>query len=198
MWCIGELDLPYERIDVGFRFGGTQTREFLKMNPNGTIPVMRDGANPPMWETGAIIRYLAAEYGLAGFWPTPAMDRMLVDQWAEWAKVNVAMNFTSPVFWRVVRTAPAKHDTKAIKAAVAELQSFLQIAETQLGQNDFLAGPHFSVADIQFAHVLFRYFDIQVERPNLPNLRSYYDRISQRPAFIQHVAISYEELRVLD
>jgi len=67
MWCIGELGLPYERYDVGHRFGGNDTPEFLAMNPNGTVPVLQDGLNQPIWETGAIRRYLAGRYGDAPF-----------------------------------------------------------------------------------------------------------------------------------
>ena len=59
MWAIEELDLPYERRDVGFIYGGNDTPDFLAMNPNGTVPVIQDGKNAPIWETGAILRYLA-------------------------------------------------------------------------------------------------------------------------------------------
>jgi glutathione S-transferase len=58
MWCIGELGLPYRRYDVGHRYGGTDTAEFLALNPNGTVPVLSDEDSEPLWETGAILRYL--------------------------------------------------------------------------------------------------------------------------------------------
>ena len=57
MWCVGELDLPFDRIDAGFIYGGVDTPGYLAMNPNGTVPTLQDGTNPPMWETGAILRY---------------------------------------------------------------------------------------------------------------------------------------------
>ncbi len=66
MWCVGELDLPHERHDAGHRHGGTDTPEFLAMNPNGTVPVLRDGdGGEPLWATGAILRSLAARHGAA-------------------------------------------------------------------------------------------------------------------------------------
>ena len=92
MWSVGELGLAYERFDVGHRFGGLNTPEFLAMNPNGTIPVLRDDDGEPLWETGSILRYLANRYGRAPYWPNDLAKRTRVDQWAEWSKINVALN----------------------------------------------------------------------------------------------------------
>lgn len=196
MWYIGELRLPYRRYDVGHRYGGNDTPEFLALNPNGTVPVLKDGDGEPLWETGAILRYLATRYGTGPFWPADLDDRTRIDKWSEWSKINIALNFTAPVFWRVVRTAPADRDEKAIRAALGTLEVKLDIAEAQLERHVFLAGPEFTLADIQFGHVLFRYFNIDVPRGEHPVLRQYYDGLTKRPAFTEHVMVSYEELRV--
>ena len=196
MWCIGELGLAYQRHDAGHIHGVTDTPAFLAMNPNGTVPVLRDGEGEPLWETGAILRHLAGRYGGAPFWPGEGPARAHVDRWAEWAKINVALGFTAPIFWRVVRTAPADQDPAAIGDAVAKLDRLLDIAEVQLSRGAFLAGDNFTLADIQFGHVLFRYFDIPIARQVRPMLLRYYDTLATRPAFREHVMVSYEELRV--
>lgn len=196
MWCIGELGLEYRRIDAGHRYGGTDSPEFRAMNPNGTVPVLRDGDGEPLWETGAILRYLAARHGDDRFWPADPVRRAPVDKWAEWAKLNVALGFTAPVFWRVVRTAPQDRDAVAIGAALDALHDRLAIAEARLARHAHLAGEDFTLADIQFGHVLYRYYDIAIARAELPALRRYYDRLAGRPAFREHVMVSYEELRV--
>lgn len=196
MWCIGELGLPHVRRDAGFKYGVVDTPEFRAMNPNGTVPVLVDGDDPPLWETGAILRHLAGRYAGAPFWPADPVARANVDKWAEWAKINITLGFTVPVFWRVVRTSPSKRDPVAIAAALEALGKKLAIAETQLARADFLAGPDFTLADIQLGHVLYRYYDIDIVRPEFPALRRYHDRLMQRPAYRAHVAISYEELRV--
>lgn len=196
MWCIGELQLPYIRHDVGHKYKGTDTDFFYSLNPNRTVPVLQDGSAPPLWETGAILRYLSNCYGPETFWPHDSQRKANVDRWAEWAKINVAMAFTAPVFWRVVRTPESKRDEKAVRKAMINLEASLSIAEVQLGKHCFLAGDEFSLADIQLGHVLYRYFDIDVARQPLQNLRSYYERLISRPAFQEHVIISYEELRV--
>lgn len=198
MWAIEELALPHQRQDAGFIYGGNDTPDFLAMNPNGTVPVLQDGENKPIWETGAILRYLAEKYAGDAFWPKDVEERAEVDKWAEWAKINVALKFTAPVFWRVVRTAPSKQDPEAIKQAISVLNGFLAVAETQLGKQSFLASSNLSLADIQFGHLLYRYFDIEIERASFPNIESYYRRLSEREAFKKHVAISYDELRVVD
>lgn len=198
MWGIGELDLTYERYDVGFTYGGNDTPDFLAMNPNGTVPVLQDGEDSPIWETGAILRYLASKYADGTFWPECPEERAVADKWAEWAKFNIALNFTVPIFWRVARTAPSKRDALAIQQAVSDFEGVLAVAEAQLAKHSFLASNNFSLADIQFGHLLYRYFDIDIQRSSFSNVETYYRRLSERKAFKEHVAISYEELCVLD
>lgn len=198
MWCIGELGLDHVRHDIGHIHGGNDTPEFLAMNPNGTVPVLRDGDGPALWETGAILRYLAGRYGPDSFWPADPLRRAEVDKWAEWAKINITLKFTGPVFWRVVRTAPSMQDPVAITAALEALIRFLRIANARLERQAFLCGEDFTLADIQFGHVLYRYFDIDIARPDLPHIDRYYAALSERPAFADHVMVSYDALRVTD
>ncbi|MHA3916712.1 glutathione S-transferase family protein [Halovulum sp. GXIMD14793] len=195
MWCIGELGLAHERQDAGHIYGFTDTDDFFAMNPNRTVPVLRDGDDAPMWETGAILRYLASAYGGEPFWPEQVKQRAQVDKWAEWSKINVALGFTAPVFWRVVRTPKPQQDPSAIVDAVQKLEAKLLIAERQLYENEWLCGSDFTLADIQFGHILYRYFDIEIQRQDLPSIRRYFDALMAREAYREHVAISYEELR---
>lgn len=194
MWCIEELGIPHRQIDAGFTYGVVDSEAFQTMNPNGTVPTIQDGDNPPLWETGAILRYLSAKYADETFWPSVAVDRARIDQWAEWAKLNVALAFTGPIFWRVVRTPADRQDPVGISEAVAIFESALKIANAQLDTHLYLAGENISLADIQFAHVLFRYYDIPITRKRLDAVEEYYYRIKQRVAFQRHVAISYAEL----
>ena len=194
MWCIGELGLAYERHDVGHRHGGNDTPSFLAMNPNGTVPVLRDGDGVPIWETGAIMRYLASRYGSDWFWPEAAASRAQIDQWAEWAKINITLKFTVPIFWPMTRVPLTARDPAGLARPIAALGGELAVAEAVLSRQDYLAGPDFSLADVQFGHVLYRYFDIPIARPILPALDRYYARLVTRPAFRTHVMISYAEL----
>ncbi len=197
MWCIAELGLEHVRYDVGHRFGGTDTDEFKAMNPNRTVPVLQDGTNETLWETGAILRYVASKYADEEFWPRDVAARAQVDKWAEWSKISIAVGFTVPVFWAVVRTAPEDRDPAAIDRAVSALERKMRIAEQKLKTSSFLASDTLTLADIQFGHLLFRYYDIDINRPEFPAIRAYYDRLTARPHYQNHVMISYDDLRVV-
>ena len=198
MWLIGELDLPHERHDVGHRFGGLDTEEFAALNPSRIIPVLRDGDDEPLWESGAILRYLASRYGSESFWPTTPTARARIDKWAEWAKANVAAAFTGPVFWAVVRTPPSRQNPVAIAQGVTGLEQWLAIAEGQLSHQAYLAGDEFTLADVAFGALLFRYFNLEIARAELPALRRYYEALQARPAYRDHVMVSYDVLRATD
>ncbi|RBP08595.1 glutathione S-transferase [Roseiarcus fermentans] len=195
MWTVAELGLPYERYDFGHRFGGVDTPEFTAMNPNRTVPVLRDGDGEPLWESAAINRYLASRYGAAPFWPQDLAARAQVDKWAEWAKVNVTGNFSAPVFAAIVRTPPSRRDPQAIARAIAELDGYLDIAERRLTALPYLAGDDFTLADVAFGYLLYRYFDIDIPRPPRRSLADYYAKLTARPAYREHVMVSYDELR---
>jgi len=195
MWCIAELGLDCRRHDVGHRYGGNDTPEFLAMNPNGLIPVLRDGDGEALWEAGAILRYLAARYGEDAFWPRDPAARAHVDKWAEWAKINVAMEVNRCVFTPIVRTAAKDRNEAALTVGLRTLARTFDIAEKVLAAQPFLCGEVMTLADIQFGHILFRYFDLPFARPNHPAVRGYYDRLTARPAYREHVMVSYEELR---
>lgn len=193
MWGIGELGLAHERLDYGHVHGGLDTPEFRAMNPHGLVPVIRDGEQA-IWESCAILRYLASFYGDGGvFWPADPSRRAEVDMWAEWGKHAIAQAFTGPIFWARVRTAARARDEDALAAALLRLDAQLGVLERQIGGQNHVLGD-FTLADIVIGHVLYRYFDIDIPRADRPVLRAYYDRLCARPAFAEHVMVDYAPL----
>ena len=170
MWCIAELGLPHERIDAGLMYGVNNTPDYLAMNPNGTIPTLIDDDGPAMWESGAILRYLANSYADEPFWPKDPLRRADVDRWAEWAKVSVQMNFNAPIFWPVVRLPAEKRDDENLQGAITTFENKLRIAQDQLKNHSFLVGDNLTLADIQFGHILYRYFELEIARADLPEI----------------------------
>jgi len=193
VWFLSELGLSFERIDVGGQFGGTNTPDYREKNPMGLIPALEDG-DVTMFESQAILRYTAARHA-ERYWPTDPIQRAPVDQWMEWSKTTVAPNVVYKAFWQLVRTPAVERNQAVLDDAIAALKQIMPIAETQLGKHDWLAGDTISLADISFGTQLFRYFTLPIERADLPALAAYYDRLAQRPAYAEHVMVSYESLR---
>lgn len=195
MWGIGELGLQYERLDYGHEFGGLDSPEFRALSPHARVPVIKDG-DTVIWESCAILRYLGAEYGDAPFWPKDPRVRAEVDMWAEWGKTSVCTLFTVPIFWPRVRTSAANRDVGAMLSAIADIEFQLDIFEEQLQNHNYALSNDFSLADIVIGHILFRWFDIDIERRPRPLVEAYYERLRERPAFREHVMIPYDVLRV--
>ncbi len=196
MWGLAELGQSAERVDVGAGHGGNDTPGFLAMNPNGLVPVLRDDS-VTMFESCAILRYLAALYGGAPFWPADPAARAPVDMWAEWGKTTVQRHFLVPVFWHVVRTPAAQRDAAALEAALALVERDMSVLEERLESNDYVLGSALTLADIVIGAQLYRYFTIDIPRVDRPALADYYARLTGRSAYRRHVMISYEALRVV-
>jgi len=195
LWCLQELGLEYKRIDAGFTYGVTDTDEYLRMNPNGYIPTLQDGSNNPLFESCAICRYLANRYATENFWPGDPALRATVDMWAEWSKLNVAQNFSLPLFWPKIRLAPDQSTTESIATALDKLNQYLTIADNRLGDSKYLVSDELTLADIIFGHSLYRYYDIDIPRARFANLERYYHSLSERAAYKNTVMVSYDELR---
>ncbi|MFT3974464.1 MAG: glutathione S-transferase family protein [Amaricoccus sp.] len=190
MWGIAELGLTAERVDAGFGFGGTDTPEYRAMNPNGLVPVLRD-EHVTMFESAAILRYLAARFGRFPFWPEDPVARAPVDMWAEWGKVTLQANFLSAIFHPVLRGGAPEPKGRAA------LDSHLGILEAQLAAGPWVLGEAFTLADIEVGLPLYRYFTLDLERRDWPRVASYYRRLCDRPTFVEHVMIDYHHLAAM-
>ena len=197
MWTVGELGLEHRRIDCGGHFGGLDKPEYRALNPNGLVPTVEFGDGLVMFESNAIVRQLARTDPWRRLWPAGGHAEPLADMWAEWAQLNVCRHLTA-LFWAVVRTAPSKRNPAQIAGHFAAALDGFAIAETQLGKHAYVAGDALTIADIVFAHTLYRYYTMEVERPPMPNIDRYYKAMTERPAYAEHVMIDYETLRVHD
>ncbi len=186
LWAAAELGLEYERVDAGMAFGVVDTPEYRAMNPNGRVPTLVDG-DLTLWESNAIVRYLAAKHDAGGLWPTDPATRADLDRWMDWQQTtqNPAM---TPVFWGLVRTPPAERNQAAIDAGIAQSIAAFGIVNARLADRDWLGGDQLTMADIPLGPNLHRFFNLPFERPDLPHLRAYYDRMLTRPGYAAHIA----------
>lgn len=193
MWTIGELGLPHRRLDVGGSFGGTDTPEYLAMNPNGLVPCFQDG-DLSLFESAAIMRYLAASHGDANFWPRDPEKRARLDQWAEWGKITFSPTVLR-MFMQLVRTREADRKPAVIAELEKDIARLAKILDDRLGEGPYLGGKALTFADIPVGHLLYRYMTLPFEKAKTPNLDAYYKRLTEHPAFAEHVMVSYESLR---
>lgn len=196
MWTVAELNLPHERIDVGGAFGGVDTGAYRALNPNGLIPTLED-EGAVIWESHAIVRYLAAKYGSGALWSEEPARRAQADMWMDWAQTSVLPDLTA-VFFGLVRIPSAKRDLPGINSAVERLGKTYGVLERALEGRAFLTGDSLSMGDIPLGSTLYRYFDLEISRPPLPNVEAWYERLQARPAYREHVMVSYESLRVAE
>ncbi len=187
VWTLEELGLPYDRRDVGGKFGQTDTESYLSMNPTGLVPTLQED-DFTLWESNAICRYLCAAHAPgAPLWPQEARARAHIDRWMD-AQQTVLNRPMSVVFWGLVRTPAEKRDPAAIAQGVADTVKAFGLIGTELSRHAFIAGDTFTLADIPWGVHVHRWFTMDFERPEVPGLRAWYDRLLARPAYRAHVA----------
>ena len=196
IWLLEELHLPYERIDVGGPFGRTHDPDYLAMNPNSVVPTLEEENGFTLWESNAILRYLASTHasgmasttgGAATIWPEDLQARANIDRWMDWQQTTQNAP-ASIVFQGLVRTPPEQRDASAIETGMINLGQAYALLDAQLARDGYVAGPEFTLADIPLGVHVHRWFSLAVMRPDLPYLRAWYDRLLQRPAFHDHCA----------
>ena len=185
-WCLEELAVPYTRIDAGGAFGVVDNADYIAKNPNRLVPCLEDG-DLIIWESNAIVRYLAAQYGEGVLWSTDPRQRAEADKWMDWVTSSLAAPFRT-VFWNMVRTAPDQRDLPAVEGALVECGKLLAIADQALANQPYLSGDSLGMGDIPLGCFAYAWFEMPIERPDLPHLRRWYERLEARPAFQSVVA----------
>ena len=187
MWAVGELGLAHERIDIGGAFGRLDSPEYTALNPNRLIPTIEDDG-AVIWESNAIVRYLAARYGAGGLWAEDPAVRSAADRWMDWQLTTVQPGL-QPVFWGLIRTAPDKRDMAAIRAGAERLSQAMTILDRHLADRAFIAGDTLTIGDIPVGVAAWRFFSLDIARPDLPHLATWYRRLQAREPYRAHVML---------
>lgn len=182
LWTCAEQGLAFEREDWGVGFQPTHSEAFLALNPNAMVPVIVDG-DFVLWESNSILRYLANQYGGEFLYPTPARLRARVDQWMDWqaTDLNGAWSYA---FLSLVRQSPAHQDPEALAAACRNWARNMTLLDRQLQRTGaYVSGEVFSLADIPIGLSVNRWFQTPLERPSLPAVEAYYERLTAREGY---------------
>ena len=187
MWALGELGIEHVRHNVGGSFGGLDTPEYGAKNPNRLVPTLEvDGF--VLWESNAIVRYLSRKHGGGTLCPGDEQGCAIADQWMDWAKTTLNPVFF-PIFWGLIRTPEADQDHDRIRQCALQTGKKLEVVERRLEQSEYLAGDGLTMGDLPLGALIYRYFNLDIERPSLPALEAWYGRLCERPAYRQHAMI---------
>lgn len=179
LWTCAEIGLPYEHA--------AHDDSLLVLNPNRLVPVIVDEGQT-LWESNTICRYLAGKHSRADLLPTEPMARAQVEKWMDWqaTELNNAWRYA---FMALVRHSQAHADPAAVAASAAEWNRLMTLLDAQLAASGaYITGDQFTLADIVLGLSLNRWLSTPIERPALPAVQAWSDRLTLRPAYRQHGA----------
>jgi glutathione S-transferase len=195
MWAVGEMNLAHERIDAGGTFGKTDTPDFGAMNPNRLVPVVDDNGFK-IWESNACVRYLALTYGRGGLAPASAQKFAEADQWMDWMATTLYADVIPGLFVQFIRVTETDRKPEAIAASAKRAGDKLAILDAQLAGKSFVLGETLTVADIALGTLMYRYFTMPISRPKLANVEAWYQRLTTRKAYQDHVMIDWVSMKI--
>jgi glutathione S-transferase len=99
------------------------------------------------------------------------------------------------VFWNLYRTPEDRRDWPLINQAIARSANLFRLLDRHLAGRCFIAGDDFTFGDIPAGVQLYRYFALAIDRPALPHVEAWYERLQARPAYREHVMVPFDELK---
>jgi glutathione S-transferase len=180
---LAELGVPHETITLDIQKGDTKKPEFLKVNPNGKVPVLvHDGT--VIFESAAITIHLGDTFGVEkNVWPTERLSRADAMKWVIWTNVTlgdaVARWMRNTMDW-----FPADHrNEKAGEAGKTEMRDLLGILDASLAGKDYLCGTQFTLADVHLDSFLDWLRYSKVDFTPFKQIEAWHKRVSSRPAY---------------
>ncbi len=184
-WAIEELQVPCERVRVDIQKKETKAPDFLKLNPNGAVPLLVvDGT--PIFESTAILLYLGETYGVdKGLYAPPGLKRAEMQKWMVWANVG----FYEPLARWMHNTSsfiPAEqHNAKAAEAAKRDFDAKFQILDDALAGKSYLVDDKFSLADLATCSYLGWLRFMGYDYSSFKNVTAWSERCLGRPAAVK-------------
>ena len=181
LWACEEMQIAYQRVDAGGQFGIVDAPDYRALNPNGLMPTVEvDGL--VLWESNAIVRYLAAKHSPGDLWPHDLAIRVDGDRWMDWMNSMFWPGFR-PLFWNLVRTPPDQRDAQATEASRVRSAEMLGHLDAHLSNRTYIAGDSFTVGDIPMGCAVWRWMSLPIERPEYPALSRWFDTLCDRQPY---------------
>ena len=177
------LGLPFERVDAGAAFGVVQTAEYKAMNPNSLVPLLEEPDGFTLWESNVIVRYLAAQHSPGQLYPERLRERFDAERWMDWQQTTLNPAGRD-AFVQLIRVPAERRRLDLVDASIAATEPLLDMLETHLAQQAFMAGGRFTMADIPIACEMHRWNGLPIAHAQRPHLQAWYDGIRGLPAAI--------------
>jgi glutathione S-transferase len=188
LWALAEMGLEYDREDAGREFGVVDTDAYAALNPNRRVPTLVDG-DFVLWESNAIVRYLAQEHGQGTLYPSDPKALASAGRWMDWQLTTLGPGFTN-IFHGLVRDAPEKRNHNAIEKSRAATEANFEIVDAQLAKTAWLTSDDFTMGDIPAGIYAYRWYAFEgIERKTLRNVERWYAALQERPAFRELVMV---------
>lgn len=181
LWCCEEMEVPYERVDAGGSFGVVNTQQYRNLNPNGLVPTIEDDGFV-LWESNAIVRYLAAKHSAGKLWPEDLKVRAEADRWMDWQNSAFWPAFR-PLFWNLVRTPVDQREEAAMEESRLKTAEILGYLDAHLRNRSYIVGDTLTMGDIPLGCAIWRWVNLPIERPELVNVQRWFELLGTRPAY---------------
>ena len=177
---LAQLTLPYRRRELDIMRGETRTAQFLAINPNGRIPVLRLGNGRYLTESDAILWYLAD--GTA-YLPTERYARAQVLQWMFFEQYSHEPYVATPRY--IMRHFAADDPRRAeLPPRLARGREALAVMETHLRACDYFVDARYTIADIALYAYTHVAEDGGLELVPFPRVRAWLDRVAAQPRHV--------------
>lgn len=199
LWACAELNLEYDltlasatmgeqgHISSGHTpYGIVDTTNYKEMNPNSTVPVIKDG-DYTLWESNSIVAYLALRYGPAELYRDDIQVFAQASQWMAWTNEHLDSGLHTLVMEKV-RLAAELRSPEAIKPAQEKIIRELEVLEQHLQNRPFVCGSQFTMGDISLGAAVYRGHLLGARSPSMSHVEAWQARLRERPAFLEHIA----------
>ena len=178
-WICNEGGIEFKSINIGGKYGGHTSPEFKRINPNSTIPVLKD-ENFIIYESNAIIRYISDKYDIIRTDKSETIA--LNNQWIDWASLVFGLQCSTYTLHNLLLPIEKRNTTLAFETKEKIFSSF-EILDNQLNKNEFILGDKLNLADIPIGCWLHRCIILDLQLSKFKHLENWYKKLKHRNAF---------------
>ena len=182
MWMAKELGVPYDNVPVNTRTGETRRPDFLKINPNGHVPAIKDD-DLILWESLAINLYLAKKHG-GPLAPANLTEDAKATMWSMWALTEVEAHGVT-LLQHTMMLPEDKRNPALIQQAKDAVKAPLGVLEAALAGTEYLLGNRFTVADLNVSSVLVSLAMVKYDLGPYPKVAAWLQKCTGRKASLE-------------